>query len=244
MVTDDDASAETSTPDLDSTVEADVPIDAGPCPTLGDASMLVVTHEAGAFCMDPTEVTNAAFDAFLAATGGGRVDAGVPESGLPSGCGGVQTFGRTADSGSAAQPVAFVTWCSAYAYCAWAGKRLCKAIVGEPNNGEWAIGCTRDGRRTYSYGSTYDASACNDLGTGSVAVTSEIGCQGGFDGLFDMTGNVSEFVDACNSNQTICLAAGGSFVNGASGTCGAREGQSPAVSNAADVGFRCCANRR
>ena len=244
LLPDEDTGPETSPSELDANRDADGSIEAARCPTVGDASMLLVEHEAGSFCIDPTEVTNAAFNAFLVATGGGRVDAGVPEAGLPSGCAAVQSFAPIADSGSPSQPVAFVTWCTAYAYCAWAGKRLCKGVVNEPSRGDWAIACTRDGTRTYPYGATYDGGACNDRGTGTVPVGSMAGCQGGFDGVFDMTGNVAEFIDVCNAQLTLCSSAGGSYLTGTANACSIRDGWNPAASTAPDLGFRCCADKR
>src|SRR5262249_40663852 len=114
-------------------------------------------------------------------------------------------------SGPADRPVHAVDWCDAFAYCAWAGKRLCGRIAGgsvDPTFGtdlasesEWYNACSRGGQHAYPYGDTYDPRACNGLeygaGTGpQLPVGSLSSCTGGFAGLFDMSGNVSEWEDS------------------------------------------------
>lgn len=70
-----------------------------------------------AFCIDRTEVTQSAYDAFLSATTNGG-------PARPDGC--TTKKSNTVALGSdGTMPVRNVDWCDAYAYCAWAGKRLC-----------------------------------------------------------------------------------------------------------------------
>ncbi|HMR78939.1 MAG TPA: SUMF1/EgtB/PvdO family nonheme iron enzyme [Polyangiaceae bacterium] len=67
-----------------------------------------------------------------------------------------------------AWPVRNVDWCDAYAYCKWAGKRLCGKIGGgrvAPGDydkhtvSQWHNGCSA-GANLYPYGQSYDLKVC------------------------------------------------------------------------------------
>src|SRR5262249_39830790 len=103
------------------------PIDAGAvtsdCPTglPGPPLIAVPPPSGGRFCIDATEVTNAQYAAFLATN---------PQTSLqPARC--TSWNGTYAGAyvgpltGRDDYPVVGVTWCDAFAYCKWAGKRLC-----------------------------------------------------------------------------------------------------------------------
>jgi formylglycine-generating enzyme required for sulfatase activity len=73
------------------------------------------------------------------------------------------------------------------------------------------------------------------------------GCVGGLTGLYDMSGNLQEWVDHCDDYS--CLTVGGSFANSwvSDLTCGSDEHQSTGVTkdwpneaDGKDIGFRCC----
>jgi formylglycine-generating enzyme required for sulfatase activity len=194
-----------------------------------------------AFCVDSTEVTNAQFDAFLVATGGGKVDSGVVDGGVHPGCTTVTTFNRLAPSGGPAQPVAQITWCAAESYCRWAGKRLCGGTHNVSNVGEWWAVCSGNGQRIYPYGSTYVAGACNDTSGVTENVGTRTGCEGGVSGVVDMTGNVAEFIQACTVANDSCMAAGGGPTGGFLNNCGQGGFYAPSVTANANTGFRCCA---
>ncbi len=123
-------------------------------------------------------------------------------------------------------PMAFADWCDARAYCAWAGKRLCGKIGGgnilvniplsdhpvDPLHEEWPYACTAGGTRIYPYGNVYDETGCVTVtydgdpnyteSTDHIRPIREAKkCEGGFPGLYDMGGNVSEWVD--ESNQEV-----------------------------------------
>ncbi len=136
-----------------------------------------------------------------------------------------------------AQPP-FPDWCDAYAFCAFAGKRLCTIS-------ELRFACTRGGQQGWPYGDTFDGSACNGAELGldaSWPVGSHPSCQGAFPGLFDLVGNIDEWSASCEAAgdggpaEAICSVFGG-FYRTAAATCAPSTTQ-PRTSNA---GFRCCA---
>lgn len=218
------------------------------------------------YCVDATEVTNGAYKKFLAA-------AEPPEAGAQiAPC---EPWNTTYESPSWTgtelddHPVGSLDWCDAYAYCKWAGKRLCAAVGGGPldfNNGfgtaasEWWLACTRGGTRVYPYGSTYDPQACVGLDydagpqTPPLAVGAASGCQGGYTGLFDMSGNVSEFLDSCSTTPNpscgtsgpecdLCMLVGGGLHDGQSRLVCSYENTVNRNSHYDDNGFRCCADK-
>jgi formylglycine-generating enzyme required for sulfatase activity len=226
--------------------------DGGP---LGKCAPDQVDIDAG-FCIDKTEVTNAAYVAFLEATGG--------DAGSIPGCSGV-----TIDPNNSYEiltalehPVRGVTWCGARAYCEWAGKRLCGTITdgGELNESdnvsykdaaasEWFFACSQNGAQPYPYGNTYDGGACNDVDfkEGGVVDVASSGCVGGYPGLNDMVGNVWEWQNACSddtSSGANCLVQGGSYTTPmAQARCDQSYPQGRTSSNG-DLGIRCCSNEK
>jgi formylglycine-generating enzyme required for sulfatase activity len=238
-------------------LDGDVPgarVDGGACPEGRGPSMLLVD---GKLCIDTTEVTYAQYKAFLEARAG---DAG----GQPPECAWSTTFSPNAGwpypAGKDAFRVPDVTWCAARAFCEWAGKRLC----GTPGTGapvapsaraiasadEWYAACSQGAARAYPYGNTYAKEACN---TGSDAGPTPVGshpsCAGGYPGLLDMSGNVEEWDNACDSTTTVAPL-------GTSDACYVRGGTSNAVEATSTCGYagrlfrgnhagiRCCATPR
>ena len=90
-----------------------------------------------------------------------------------------------------------------YAYCAWAGKRLCGSFAGgsvalkdsaDPRQAEWMWACTQGGKTAYSYGDSYDPSRS--------ALTTP--CRGNiapFDQVSNLSGGISEWQDACHGSS-------------------------------------------
>lgn len=215
----------------------------GACPgTAGPPAIRV-----GAFCIDATEVTSKDYNVFLA-TSTAPANAGPPR------CSSKTTHAPTGASGGPRYPQAFIDWCDAYAYCAWAGKRLCGHVAGGPSGSlvnatnQWFTACSHGGGGVHAwpYGNVYKPFTCNtpevDAG-GTVPVGSLLGCTGGYPGIFDMTGNVYEWEDSCDTDTAAahCVQRSGGFFDpsGPSQTCAySRVAAAGFADN--DIGFRCC----
>ena len=218
-----------------------------PCP--GEAGPRMVRVDS--YCIDATEVSVAQYRAFLNAreadAGGQRAACAwnttfVPKDGIPS-------------IDFDALPVVNVDFCDAVAYCEWAGKRLCGKIGGgaiaidelaNPLRSQWYRACSREGTIGVPYG-TYDPLVCNgadrDAG-GLLPVGSQPRCEGGYPGIFDLSGNVREWEDACDDGvgqEKRCLVRGGAFYDIASTLDCANEQRVRIDEQNPGFGFRCCA---
>ncbi len=224
--------------------------------------MVIVAQPGGGnYCMDDREVTYREYDQF--------VQASVPTGTQPSTCGWNATFIPSNAwpplTVALDHPVGFVDWCDAVAYCKWAGRRLCGAIGGgavpfadfaDFTKSQWHNACSAQAQNDYPYGDSYTVQRCNggealvlsDGGTvpapgTTLSTTRPHDCQGGATGLFDMSGNVSEWTDSCEgaTDETDrCRMRGGNFTSvsadlrcdaPASGRRDTKQGT---------LGFRCC----
>ena len=241
--------------------------------TSGDGSgrcatgMLAVPDETTRlFCMDKTEVTVGQYAAFIN-------DAGSPEVlRLPLECKwkGSLTFvpDNWNPSGDKTLPVTGVDWCDAWAFCTSAGKRLCRAIGGgaveftegyaDASASEWMHACSHAGAHDYPYPGAYDPTACVGVDyvpkpTAPLPVAQAARCTGGYAGLVDMSGNVSEWEDSCSTaHLALCDAGGpecdfchnrggGVFSNVFEMKCKSGD-NGPRRLRLDDLGFRCCAD--
>jgi formylglycine-generating enzyme len=213
---------------------------------------------ASSHCIDATEVTNSHYAEFLAAAVGTQSGpcswnlTYTPSSGWPA-------------TGKESHPVVNVDWCDAFAYCSWAGKRLCGKIGGgsnafanlaDPTQSEWFNACSAGGLRNYPYGNTYDPLKCVGNGydgtagyqTGSdkmFPVQSAIGCQasGAYAGVYDLSGNAWEWEESCNGTAGAndqCRQRGGSFTNDGALVCDYADSDRRDYADGS-ISFRCCA---
>ncbi len=186
------------------------------------------------FCIDSTEVTNADCAAWLET---------APDPGAQAAsCGWNGSFDPweqvwPVPSDHMDHAVAGIDFCDAEAYCRSAGKRLCRAD-------DWLGACTRDGEREFPYGASFIWDACNgtELGVGgTVPVASLSSCEGGHAGLFDLVGNVSEWVDDCEgtAQNDFCATLGGGWWLEENSSCSTRRTFAREIGGAF-MGFRCC----
>jgi formylglycine-generating enzyme len=217
--------------------------------------------------IDATEVTKGQYHDWLMTT------PTLPTS-LDGACGWKSSWNdadpATATDGNADHhPIASVDWCDAFWYCAGVGKRLCGKMGGGANDpidmnaagiDQWYTACTSDGvyaANGYPYGQVYSSTACNGVDAakgGTVAVATMASCRSSvatIGGIFDLSGNVAEWEDACDGYAGKfdgCRIRGGAFDNfGFDATPGSGEMLSCGVmlatnrfATVADVGFRCC----
>jgi formylglycine-generating enzyme required for sulfatase activity len=198
------------------------------------------------YCIDATEVTERDYAAFLTEKKGDT-------SGQPDVC----AFNTSFDPDpvffpkNPNLPVRTVDWCDAYAYCKWSGKRLCGKIGGgalpflsldDPELDQWFRACSNGGTRDYPYGNTYDPTACMTNNSGAVVAKSLTKCEGGYPGIFDMSGNVWEWMDSCNDAGECALRGGGWPQEDVAAACAYTpvHYKSTREETAADRGFRCC----
>lgn len=248
----------------DAAADTKIDVEAGVCGSLHGPSMIVVPslNPSGSYCIDSTEVTQAQYKAFL--------DANVAPSTQPSFCASNTSFypdlvqnecaSHPFDpTGAPTMPAACVDWCDAYAFCAWAGKRLCGEIghdagpldpqlINAAVHSQWFNACSQEGKLVYPYGNAYDASACNGADQPVrvvVPVATMPGCVGGYPGIFDMSGNVSEWESSCTdaaADAAECNVRGGSTSElSAQLACGQVNFAGRAVA-AFNLGIRCCAD--
>ena len=233
------------------------------CPGTAGPKMVAVTAPSGAsYCIDSTEVTAGDYAAFLASN---------PALSLaPKGvCAFKKSFvpdGVFPPAAGTEVPVSSVDWCDAAAYCAYAGKRLCGKVGGGPNNyadfakpsSEWFYACSAGGTSTYPYGAAFDPSACVGVdfdGTSGFQPTSDaphpVGsasrCHGKtqpFSSVYDLTGNVAEWEDSCDSTSgsaDYCHLRGDSYREGNQQTMSCAYAPRMTRSyRGGYIGFRCC----
>jgi formylglycine-generating enzyme required for sulfatase activity len=234
----------------------------------GHAGMVEVTVPGqGSFLIDATEVTVSAYAAWLATSPSISAqeprcdwnDSFVPGvcSGGPCSCDGITLESELAVSPSV--PVRCVDFCDAVAFCAAQGKHLCGGIgslvlAGDPSasndpaRSEWFFACSNGGTRELPYGDTYAPQTCIDAGVDWTRPNDvgTLSCEGGVDGVFDMSGNVEEWVDHCYMSQGMaCFRPGGAFWHEGQDNldCDIDWPQSTdAREHSPSTGFRCCAD--
>jgi formylglycine-generating enzyme required for sulfatase activity len=221
-----------------------------------------VTTGSSPFCIDTTEATNAQYAQFVAS--GFTIARAGPPAGTCDDVPGT-ALAVPPPSGEDDYPVVNVNWCQAYAFCKWAGKRLCGAIAGgalpnasfsDPTQSQWLNACTAGRPLTrapgepptsgYPYGPTFEPTTCGGQAADSTlqSVFYYPSCLGGSPGIHQMSGNAWEWTDSCGdqtpADTAFCDTMGGGFDS----TQAELEcvGERPWIRNAgaANIGIRCC----
>ncbi|HEY2775574.1 MAG TPA: SUMF1/EgtB/PvdO family nonheme iron enzyme [Candidatus Binatia bacterium] len=143
-------------------------------------------------------------------------------------------------------PINCIDHDGAIAVCDYLGGRLCSSK-------EWLAACHGSDGRAFPYGSEYQPSRCHvgtyDVpgpgGRTTIPVGSVPDCEGGLHGLFDMSGNVSEWISDCKGDY--CKFRGAAFVGndpvehfaGCAEVCAGND----KGLKSSTVGVRCCRDR-
>jgi formylglycine-generating enzyme len=196
----------------------------------GPAMIEVLNVDNSIYCIDRTEVPNEDYAAFLATNPGTANQSAAcswNNSFLPDTSNTCATGTGVYDPVARPRmPVSCIDWCDAKRYCEWAGKRLCGNTGGGSNppqdydsaeDSQWYRACSRAGSRLFPYGNQYQSTYCNGVDSpyfhpAQVAIA--VNCDGGYSGIFDMSGNVAEWEDSCSANAGAgdsCLIRGGSL---------------------------------
>lgn len=223
---------------------------AGRCgePGCGDCPTDPMVGVDGLYSIDATEVTRAAFERWLDTNPHPGTEGVIPECAVPTSFYPDRTClekPEVAPGSRDDHPQVCVLQCAALAYCAWAGKHLCRGVgdVFLPHEpvvtleSEWYRACAGLEEESYPYGPDRMDEFCNTEGMTTVPVGSLAMCEGDPPGLFDMSGNVAEWDDSCGGS--ICWARGGSYGNPTTSTCGSFANLNRAEAFPG-VGFRCC----
>jgi formylglycine-generating enzyme required for sulfatase activity len=233
---------------------------AGGCGVTADGAarpgpvMVRIDSPLGSYCIDTTEVTIGQFNAYVIATSGAPVD-------TPDACANALPTPVVDNTSDPQLPVDDLGVCHAWSYCQWAGKRLC-GMIGDggavpygttPQNTEWVYACVNGVQNDgYPYGTSYVPQVCNidDAGGGPVEVKSMSGCHGTtapFDQIYDMVGNVWEFVNTlyAGGDYTVYPAGGAwdtPLADLSSGGCLYMQSFNGVIADEPESGFRCCAD--
>jgi sulfatase modifying factor 1 len=217
-----------------------------PCPSARGPQSIRVVHENGSFCIDESEVTFGQYADFRATA---DLSLWPPECAF-------KTAVSTPSAPDDDLPATNVDWCDAWLFCRWAGKRLCGRIGGgplsssearDPTIAEWTLACAGPRKTVYPYADAFDITACAAGLSAIRPVKGSPRCTGGHPGLFDMSGNASEWIDLCeeqDGGSDTCFAKGGGYRYSQADrlSCVPNDGPRDRKAANTDVGIRCCAD--
>jgi hypothetical protein len=146
-------------------------------------------------------------------------------------------------TGCANHPQVCINMCDALSYCYALGKQLC-------SGSQWLGVCTSNGVNQHTYGNSFGPGKCHDFSDPNSSTTVPVGsmpeCQpsvSGLTGVFDLEGNVSEWVDNCTGSAgatDMCETLGSTYgVGAAAQDCNTSYPRQRA-SVFFKLGFRCC----
>jgi formylglycine-generating enzyme required for sulfatase activity len=151
-------------------------------------------------------------------------------------------------------PAVGLDWCEARAFCALLGKDLCGDLEGGANEADnsrsrWYMACSKNTAFIHSFQESpgpiachaEDASTCPSID--AMLPVTATSCPGGFDGLFNMSGNAWEWTRHCyrgrgTAESDDCQVRGGNCAS-ADISCGASATFSRS-NLSEDITFRCC----
>lgn len=225
-----------------------------PCPKGGWVSLTDGTHT---YRIAKTEVLKGEYAAFLAS----GAQPAMPQALCAEKAEG-HAIPATPDCrwdlpANAEEAVQCADFCDAFAFCAWAGGRLCGDGTGTATPDqygscdEWKFACSPDGK-PYPYGDFIDGDICNYQSGGGIAK------KGAYEkcvtkaGVEQISGNVSEwlscfevlppFVTGMKDPIPVAFTAGGHYESLATeGTCKMPVGGRPLL-RLPTQGIRCCAD--
>lgn len=163
----------------------------------------------------------------------------------------IDRFEAAVDEGRAVSergrlPAARISWDDARAACEAAGFRLCTIE-------EWTAACRGEEERVYPYGDEFDPRRCNTGGPHEAVEEAELAPTGSNrgcvtpEGVFDLSGNVMEWMDGEHPTGVIRPMGGGGYGigDGREVVC-VRRAQLWQPPDAAfqGYGFRCCTDPR
>ncbi len=138
-------------------------------------------------------------------------------------------------------PISNVSFIEAKNFCTKLNRKLC-------TKEQWELACTQSSSHgltsIYSYGQTWLPSKCNtkddNLKTGKPALSGKYNDCKNEKGLYDMIGNLAEWVNLDNYN--IGVVIGGSYITmGNIATCNFTQSYN-LIKKYREIGFRCCKN--
>jgi formylglycine-generating enzyme required for sulfatase activity len=198
------------------------------------------------FCIDSTQVTNVQYAQFVHAVtpqmtqqapGCEWNDTFNPATGLP--------LPGTMDD----YPVGSVDFCDAWAYCAWAGKRMCAEFtrqsmgLDDPTTGEVYHACAGGSRLLpYAYGNVYDPNACPTPAGAAVPVKSRPGCASiVYPNLYDLCDDIGFWENMCSGLACRDTNPIGGIPAAQSHRCDDSNSDSQMFQYPA-IGIRCCSD--
>ena len=196
-------------------------------------SMRWIAHPEQPFDISATEITVAEF---LACVKAGHCRADSADAKCNAG-----------DATKASHPVNCIDHNGAEALCVHLGGRLCSSK-------EWLAACRGSDGRAFPYGPEFQPSRCHvgsyeqpgPGGRSTIPAGSIPDCEGGLPGLFDLSGNVGEWVSDCKGDY--CKFRGAAYVGNEPvehfAGCGDVCSGNDKGLRSGTVGVRCCRDRK